>query len=173
MNSESLRRCDVLTVIWESSKTMKIGPFAQRAHIFWRREETEKAGVTECARTPAAHYTYIHQNQLLYLLCVNCIFFHLVSDEDGGPSQQVIRVWAGICLLSGQQSWKTWREQALWAIRNCGNLNRNLLLERRSPVTHSQNTARRSHLNHHANLHTRTYRHLSENHNSNAFNVHS
>lgn len=42
MSSELLRRSDVLTVIWKSSKTMNLGPFGQGPRI---SEEIERACV--------------------------------------------------------------------------------------------------------------------------------
>lgn len=137
---------------------MKIGPFAQKAHIFWGgRRQKEHVCVADCACTPAAHYAYIQQNLFLYLQCVKSFFFfHLLSDEDGGPSQRVIVVWAGICSLSGPQSWKlggsgrygqlgaveTWTEICFWSDARA--------------VAPSQNTARKSHLNRHVDAHTFT-----------------
>lgn len=61
----------------------------------------------ECAYTPVAHYT-LHNLKLISLLtvCELHFFFHLVSDEDGGPQQQVIRFWAGMCSISGLHSLK-------------------------------------------------------------------
>lgn len=69
-----------MTVIWESSKTMKIGACAQKEHIFLAWE-----GETECARTPAAHYTCIKLILSIGIMFVMC--FPVDSDRDGDAVQ--------------------------------------------------------------------------------------
>lgn len=118
-------------------------PLFPEGTYFLRKEETQRSCVCvcviECAHMPAAHYIRIH----FYIYhCVSSFFIVSVFFSSG-------LWWRWRTIAADHQSsgrnvsakWptelKTWQERALWAIRNCGNLRRNLLLEQRSP-RHSQ-----------------------------------
>lgn len=137
-------------------------PLCPEGTYFLRKEETQRSCVCVWLNVPTCllHITSEFISifiivSVLFSLCQ--YFFHWVSDEDGGPSQQIIRVRAGMCPLSGPQSWKHGRNERYGQLGTVETWDEICFWSNARPVTHSQNTARKSHLNHHANSHTCTH----------------